>query len=110
MASDLIRVKALTVRSLNSIVVQLVRMPPCHGGGREFESRRYCNIVNPLLKERKKRSNTPLGHRTFNLCTHISSSTGRVSVSKTEGYRFDSCLVCKKGGGWRHRAMPLVYL
>ncbi len=21
------------------LVVQLVRMPPCHGGGREFESR-----------------------------------------------------------------------
>ena len=26
--------------SLNQgLVVQLVRMPPCHGGGREFESR-----------------------------------------------------------------------
>ncbi len=26
--------------SLNEgLVVQLVRMPPCHGGGREFESR-----------------------------------------------------------------------
>ena len=23
----------------NGSVVQLVRMPPCHGGGREFESR-----------------------------------------------------------------------
>ena len=23
---------------LNGLVVQLVRMPPCHGGGREFES------------------------------------------------------------------------
>ena len=23
----------------NGLVVQLVRMPPCHGGGREFESR-----------------------------------------------------------------------
>ena len=26
-------------RSTNGSVVQLVRMPPCHGGGRGFESR-----------------------------------------------------------------------
>jgi hypothetical protein len=28
--------------SQNSLVVQLVRMPPCHGGGRGFESRPDC--------------------------------------------------------------------
>src|SRR6186713_3608927 len=27
------------LRELNGSVVQLVRMPPCHGGGRGFESR-----------------------------------------------------------------------
>ncbi len=35
-------------------VVQLVRMPPCHGGGRGFESRPdrnyYINIVQNALK------------------------------------------------------------
>ncbi len=30
-------------------VVQLVRMPPCHGGGRGFESRPDRNNVNPSL-------------------------------------------------------------
>src|SRR5699024_2357482 len=37
----------ICIRKLNGLVVQLVRMPPCHGGGREFESRpdRIKNVV-----------------------------------------------------------------
>ena len=33
------QVKQLTSDKQNGSVVQLVRMPPCHGGGRGFESR-----------------------------------------------------------------------
>ena len=42
-------------------VVQLVRMPPCHGGGRGFESR-------PVRKKRKVKTlnnfKTPIRYRT----------------------------------------------
>ncbi len=30
---------ATTILLIGAVVVQLVRIPPCHGGGREFESR-----------------------------------------------------------------------
>ena len=33
----------------NGVVVQLVRMPACHAGGREFESRPYRKIPEILL-------------------------------------------------------------
>jgi hypothetical protein len=38
---------SLPTRKLKGSVVQLVRMPPCHGGGRGFESR-------PVRKEKAK--------------------------------------------------------
>ena len=38
------------------LVVQLVRMPPCHGGGRGFESRPvrklFAKVLEPLLVTR----------------------------------------------------------
>ncbi len=44
----------INVRYLNGLVVQLVRMPPCHGGGRGFEShpgrqRGNSSVVEHLL-------------------------------------------------------------
>ena len=32
-------------------VVQLVRMPPCHGGGRGFESRPVRNVLDQICAE-----------------------------------------------------------
>ena len=36
-------------QTANGVVVQLVRMPACHAGGREFESRPYRKIPEILL-------------------------------------------------------------
>ena len=38
-----------TRKQANGVVVQLVRMPACHAGGREFESRPYRKIPEILL-------------------------------------------------------------
>ena len=49
-------------------VAQLVRAPPCHGGGREFESL--------------------LGRLRWGL-----SSAGRASALQAEGHRFEPCIL-----------------
>ena len=54
---------------LNGPVAQLVRAPPCHGGGREFESH--------------------LGR--FSLSIRGLSSAGRASALQAEGHRFEPC-------------------
>ena len=51
---------------INGLVAQLVRAPPCHGGGHGFESR--------------------LGRFIWDL-----SSAGRASALQAEGHRFEPC-------------------
>ena len=53
----------LLIKQVNGLVVQLVRMPPCHGGGHGFESRpgrQYASVAQ-LVEQ-----------RTENPCVHSS--------------------------------------
>ena len=58
--------EVLKVYTLHGLVAQLVRAPPCHGGGHGFESR--------------------LGRFIWDL-----SSAGRASALQAEGHRFEPC-------------------
>ena len=57
-------------------VAQLVRAPPCHGGGREFES-----LLGRLLHQYDAATN--------NLIIWGLSSAGRASALQAEGHRFE---------------------
>ena len=57
----------------NGPVAQLVRAPPCHGGGRRFES-----VLGRLHKE--------IYVKGWDL-----SSAGRASALQAEGHRFEPC-------------------
>ncbi len=56
---------------LSGLVAQLVRAPPCHGGGRRFES--------------------DLGRLYEILMRWDLSSAGRASALQAEGHRFEPC-------------------
>ena len=60
----LVLYEVLKVYTLHGLVAQLVRAPPCHGGGHGFESR--------------------LGRFIWDL-----SSAGRASALQAEGHRFE---------------------
>ena len=62
----LVLYEVLKVYTLHGLVAQLVRAPPCHGGGHGFESR--------------------LGRFIWDL-----SSAGRASALQAEGHRFEPC-------------------
>ena len=57
----------------SGLVAQLVRAPPCHGGGHGFESRlgRFSNC--------------------FTITVWDLSSAGRASALQAEGHRFEPC-------------------
>ena len=57
-------------------MAQLVRAPPCHGGGREFES-----LLGRLLHQYDAATN--------NLIIWGLSSAGRASALQAEGHRFE---------------------
>ena len=57
-------------------VAQLVRAPPCHGGGREFES-----LLGRLYRK--------IHDKQFNSWDH--SSAGRAPALQAEGHRFEPC-------------------
>ena len=66
--------EVLKVYTFDGLVAQLVRAPPCHGGGHGFESR--------------------LGRFIWDL-----SSAGRASALQAEGHRFEPCRPhpCRRG-------------
>ena len=57
-------------------VAQLVRAPPCHGGGREFES-----LLGRLYRK--------IQDKQFYSWDH--SSAGRAPALQAEGHRFEPC-------------------
>ena len=63
-------------RSMNGPVAQLVRAPPCHGGGREFES-----LLGRLL--------VTFSEQAINNYIWDHSSAGRASALQAEGHRFE---------------------
>ena len=64
------------VQTLNGPVAQLVRAPPCHGGGREFES-----LLGRLL--------VTFSEQAINNYIWDHSSAGRASALQAEGHRFE---------------------
>ena len=66
----------ITIYCLFGPVAQLVRAPPCHGGGREFES-----LLGRLLHQYDAATN--------NLIIWGLSSAGRASALQAEGHRFE---------------------
>ena len=75
-------------------VAQLVRAPPCHGGGRGFESH-----PGRFRKELK-----------FNKYIWDLSSAGRASALQAEGHRFKSCRshLCRRGGTGRRTGLKIL--
>ena len=73
---------------------QLVRAPPCHGGGRGFESH-----PGRFRKELK-----------FNKYIWDLSSAGRASALQAEGHRFKSCRshLCRRGGTGRRTGLKIL--
>ena len=65
----------MKVYTFDGLVAQLVRAPPCHGGGHGFESR--------------------LGRFIWDL-----SSAGRASALQAEGHRFEPCRSHLTKYGW----------
>ena len=61
---------------MNGPVAQLVRAPPCHGGGREFES-----LLGRLL--------VTFSEQAINNYIWDHSSAGRSSALQAEGHRFE---------------------
>ena len=59
-------------------MAQLVRAPPCHGGGREFES-----LLGRLL--------VTFSEQAINNYIWDHSSAGRASALQAEGHRFEPC-------------------
>ena len=59
-------------------LAQLVRAPPCHGGGREFES-----LLGRLL--------VTFSEQAINNYIWDHSSAGRASALQAEGHRFEPC-------------------
>ena len=47
---DVISSSLIATTILGAAVVQLVRMPPCHGGGRGFEPRPLRHLLNLRLR------------------------------------------------------------
>ena len=83
-------------------VAQLVRAPPCHGGGHEFESR--LGRLQVLL---------------VNFIIWGLSSAGRASALQAEGHRFEpyrshflSLLIkgaeCRRGGTGRRTGLKIL--
>ena len=83
----------------NGLVAQLVRAPPCHGGGRGFEPHPGRCIHNRIL---------------FNKWDL--SSAGRASALQAEGHRFEPYrphffnLICRSGGTGRRPGLKIPWV
>ena len=78
---------------LFGLVAQLVRAPPCHGGGRGFESHpgRFIILGNvKLIDTVSDEGKVPSGSFSFYITWNLSSA-GRASALQAEGHRFEPC-------------------
>ena len=92
------------VYAFNGPVAQLVRAPPCHGGGREFES-----LLGRLLHQYDAATN--------NLIIWGLSSAGRASALQAEGHRFEPYrphiffyITCRSGGTGRRPGLKIPWV
>ena len=83
-------------------MAQLVRAPPCHGGGREFES-----LLGRLYRKIQRQQ--------FHIWDH--SSAGRAPALQAGGHRFEpywshfttsSVVICRSGGTGRRTGLKIL--
>src|SRR6516162_7343629 len=69
-------VSIVSVSRPSGVVVQLVRTPACHAGGREFESRRPRHLLE---------SSMPITHTTRSLSTEAARAGRRWYITDADG-------------------------
>ena len=85
---DVISSSLIATTILGAAVVQLVRMPPCHGGGRGFEPRPLRHFLILLLNFYFHSANISKIASLAQLVEHITLNDGVVGSNPTRGTIF----------------------